>query len=1265
MPPRHAAASLARVRVRRLLCCTFLLFFFVTPASRSAASPQVLPAKLHLQWVREFPPLTPAWPDQPAMQFDAAYEPIVVGKTLFVASSRTDSVTALDATTGMERWCFHADGPVRFAPTAADGKLYFVSDDGYLYCLDADHGTLLWKFRGGPSDRKVLGNNRLISTWPARGGPVVADGKVYFAAGIWPFMGIFLHSLDADTGAPIWTTDGDGSIYIKQPHNTDSFAGVAPQGHLVISGNRLLVPGGRSIPATYDLKTGKLLRYQLADNGKRGGGSTVAATGRYFFNGGGAFDVATEKFLGNVGEQVVLADDAVYSWSAGVCRAQGLKTAKLTEEETTDRKGKKTKVTKWKVPELGSCKLPKVEAFIKAGSRLYVGAPGKVAAIDLPLGMGSAPSWEARVEGTPVSLVAAADRLFAVTREGRIYCFGAEQVAPVVHNCRAAPTEPADPWSARAKAVLDTTGVRDGYCVAWGAGSGRLILELARESNLHIIAIERDAAKVADLRARLVAANLYGERVAVHTGDPFTVQLPPYLASLMVAEDLHAAGIEVDAFFAQKAFQALRPFGGALCLSLDTGKRRDLLRAVTEAKLENAGVSEWAQGVVLRREGALPGSADWTHEHADAANTRVSKDKLVKAPLGLLWFGGPTHDGILPRHGHGPQPQVQGGRLFIEGVDLMRAIDIYTGRLLWETSLPGVGRFYNNLLHQPGANGSGTNFISTADGLYVVYGRGCLRLDPATGKHLSTFTLPVAPGAKESPRWGYLNVVGDYLVGGADPLFDAKLVVTDKMLKDLDPKAGDDKEPAAKEEKDKKDKKPESALTKLLNKLKTENDNMSSSKELVVLDRHTGKALWSATSRSGFRHNAICIGGGRLYAIDRLSGPEVARLKRRGETPKHPPRLIVFDLASGKELWSTEKDVFGTWLSYSEKHDVLIEAGRVARDTINDEPKGMRAYRAGSGKELWFHKTYAGPGMIHGDFILKDQSACHLLTGEPKLREDPLTGQQVPWTWVRNYGCNTPMASEHLLTFRSGAAGYFDLCGDSGTGNFGGFRSSCTNNLVVAGGILTAPDYTRTCTCKYQNQTSIALVHMPEAEMWTSFGTTKVEGIIKDLGLNFGAPGDRKDPQGTLWLEYPSIGGKSPAVAVKVAPVSAQWFRRHESSVQGDGLKWVASSGVKGVEAIHVALGGDKSRTYTVRLHFLEPDRLQAGQRIFSVALQGKEVLKDFDIAKEAGGPNRPVVREFRGVSATSGLTVTFRPSSFAPNGAAVLCGLEVHAEER
>src|SRR6185436_16733152 len=102
-------------------------------AGRTAASPQELAPRLHLQWTRVESALSPAWPDQMLMPFDAAYEPVVVGKILYFGSSRTDSVTAVDTATGETKWRFHAEGPVRFAPLVSDGRLYFVSDDGYLY----------------------------------------------------------------------------------------------------------------------------------------------------------------------------------------------------------------------------------------------------------------------------------------------------------------------------------------------------------------------------------------------------------------------------------------------------------------------------------------------------------------------------------------------------------------------------------------------------------------------------------------------------------------------------------------------------------------------------------------------------------------------------------------------------------------------------------------------------------------------------------------------------------------------------------------------------------------------------------------------------------------------------------------------------------------------------------------------------------------------------------------------------------------------------
>jgi outer membrane protein assembly factor BamB len=1226
-------------------------------ANRSAASPEQLPGRMHLQWVRELPALKPAWPDQPKLQIDAVYEPVVMGKRLFLGSSSSDTLTAFDTESGAEAWQFYAEGPIRFAPVAWQGKVYFACDDGYLYCLDAAKGGLVWKFRGGPSDRKILGNERLISTWPARGAPVIADGKVWFAASVWPFMGIFIHCVDAETGRAVWTNDGEGSVYMKQPHNADAFAGIAPQGPMVVRGDHLLIPGGRSTPAVFDRNSGKALRYQLAENGKKGGGATVAAIGDYYFNGGGVFKVHTEKFLGSCGDLVALTPDVAYGWSKDILKAYDLAGAAMVEEEGVNKKGEKTTTSKWVIKELAAIKLAKVETLIKAGNDLLVGLPGEVQGFSLPLQNESKPRYQLQVAGTPASLSAANGRLFVVTREGKLFCFGQEKVASPVTLAE----ERANPSIAPkvvdgTKELLTKLKVADGYAVLWGAGDGQLAAALALNSQLRLIVVEADAAKAHRVRAVLAKWGLNCQRVAVHVGQPKTFQLPPYMASLILAEN--SADLEPSPAMVERVAKDLRPFGGVAWFTAELA--HDQIGKLNGLKLPGVEITATAVGLKLRRPGALPGAGNWTHEHGDAANTRVAKDELVKAPLGVLWFGGPSHEGILPRHGHGPQPQVIDGRCIIEGVDMLRAIDIYTGRLLWESELPGLGFFYNNLLHQPGANAAGGNYVCTTDSIYAVHGATCVKLDPATGKKTAEFRLPKLAGATDVPRWGYLNVAGNYLVGGADPLFDEKLFKAAVIVKDDKGIADDNPD----KKKDDGDKKKEDPVAKLLKTLRATNDNFSSSKHLVIMDRHTGKVLWTASAHNGFRHNAICIGGDRLYCIDRLSGPELSRLKRRGEEPKHASRLLVFDLKTGIELWNSDDDVFGTWLSYSARYDVLIEAGRVARDTINDEPRGMAAYNAATGKLLWFDEDYAGPAMIHDRTILKDQSACDLLTGEPKMRLHPLTGILVPWEWARTYGCNTPSASEHLLMFRSGAAGYFDLCNDGGTGNLGGFRSSCSNNLIVAGGVLTAPEYTRTCSCLYQNQTSIGLIHMPEAEMWTSFGALKLNGPVKTVGITLGAPGDRRADNGTLWLEYPSVGGKSPSVDVKVTGPKLEWFRRHASQVEGP-MNWVAASGVKGLSGITVTLSDEPTdqRQYTVRLYFAEPDGLKAGQRRFSVAILGREVLKDFDIVKESGGPNRLVMREFRGIVASVEMAVTFQAG---PPGVAgpLLCGIEILAEE-
>ena len=165
-----------------------------------------------------------------------------------------------------------------------------------------------------------------------------------------------------------------------------------------MAGNQLLIPGGRSVPACYDRTTGKLMRYQLAENGKRGGGHEVVVCGDVFFNGGGVFAISSEKYLGEVGYPAVVGNDAIFSLLKGSLTAIERKSSIVKEEDELDKKGNKTKVVRWTKKELGSRKMAAgVQALIQAGPRLYAASGREISAVDFHRLKGFSVAWTATV----------------------------------------------------------------------------------------------------------------------------------------------------------------------------------------------------------------------------------------------------------------------------------------------------------------------------------------------------------------------------------------------------------------------------------------------------------------------------------------------------------------------------------------------------------------------------------------------------------------------------------------------------------------------------------------------------------------------------------------------------------------------------------------------------------------------------------------------------------------------------------------------------
>jgi len=1242
---------------------------------RCAASPEQLPAELNLQWVRELALPKPAWPaSQDRLQFDTSYEPIVADTTIFVGSMVSDSVTAYDTETGDEKWCFYAHGPVRFAPVVYKDKLYFASDDGYLYCLNTDDGSLIEKFLAGPAVNKVIGNDRLVGMWPVRGGPVLYDGTIYFAASIWPFMGTFIHAINAETADIIWTNSGSGSTYLMQPHSSPAFAGVAPQGYLVATEDKLLVAGGRSVPAAYDRRTGKFLYYHLNKYGKMGV-CKVMASGDYFFNDGSIYKLSDGIGISRATSSVI-ADDIIIGMRNNAVVAYQLEPGAKSAKDIWQTKT-----------------LPQLDRIhIAAGSRVYgSGKDGTIIAIDIPAGNNQADvSWQAKVDGEVWSMLAADSKLFVVTLEGKLYCFAEKKTEPKRYALEPKPLPAgSDQWADNAKQILEMTNQKEGYCLLLGLGTGELLYELLNQSNLHVIALDPDAGKVAAIRRKLDDAGLYGKRVSVHVGDITTMRFAPYIANLIVSEDIQAGGFGKGDIFIERMYHSLRPYGGTACFSLPQRKQIAIFRRTIRSGLPGCEIASSGEFIRLTRVGPLPDSADWTHQYGDSANTVMSYDKAVKAPLGLLWFGGPSNDKILPRHGHGPSPQVVGGRLFIEGRNMIRAVDVYTGRLLWERQFDDLGKFYDNTDHQPGANEIGSNYVTVSDAVYIVNGDKIHALDPATGKTTNEFSMP----GQDKSNFGSLAVWEDLLLATSSPLHVPLKGGKGSMIlpKDIKPiiKKGAD-------------------WHYLTGTGVTPNaDYSSGSKILVAMNRHTGDVLWRRNADYSFRHNAIAMAAGKVFCIDGISDAKLAYLKRRGLLFEKERTLYALDARTGELIWQTNESVFGTWLAYSTEHDVLLEAGSRSSDRADDEiDKGMTAYRGTDGKVLWrTDDRYKGPPIIYHDWIITqtgngsssaaaEAKVFNLLSGEYVTREHPMTGETIPWTWIRFKGCNTAIASENLLTFRSASGAFVDLTAGQGTASIGGFKSGCTSNLIIANGVLNAPDYTRTCTCSYQNQASLALIHMPEVGYWTfDYYLKPSEPVpVKQVGINFGAPGNRYTENGTLWLEFPSVGGPSPDIPVRASYENSKWFRHHNSRVEGE-FSLVGASGVTGLRELNVRMftqpgknpssvdafdkhiekiptwseeqikgAFDQPRPYTVRLFFAETEENEIGRRLFNVSIQDQQVLQAFDIVKEAGSINRLIVKEFKGVNVKDDLKIALTPTaeSQAPP---LLCGIEIIAE--
>jgi outer membrane protein assembly factor BamB len=126
----------------------------------------------------------------------------VVKDRVFVAQIDAHTVHALNAKNGKVAWSYTAGGRVDSPPAYEKGRVIFGSADGWVYCLRAEDGALIWRFRGAPADRRLMAFEQIESVWPVHGTVLIEDGVVSFVVGRSTFLdrGLRFIQLDAVSG---------------------------------------------------------------------------------------------------------------------------------------------------------------------------------------------------------------------------------------------------------------------------------------------------------------------------------------------------------------------------------------------------------------------------------------------------------------------------------------------------------------------------------------------------------------------------------------------------------------------------------------------------------------------------------------------------------------------------------------------------------------------------------------------------------------------------------------------------------------------------------------------------------------------------------------------------------------------------------------------------------------------------------------------------------------------------------------------------------
>ena len=376
---------------------------------------------------------------------------------------------------------------------------------------------------------------------------------------------------------------------------------------------------------------------------------------------------------------------------------------------------------------------------------------------------------------------------------------------------------------------------------------------------------------------------------------------------------------------------------------------------------------------------------------------------------------------------------------------------------------------------------------------------------------------------------------------------------------------------------------------------------------LMALDAQTGKILYRKAvdrTNAGGGWTRTVVSGGRRQYQPVLGGAVIANAG-----------TVVFGSAAGADKsWAV-------WPGGGYK-------GRA-----------LSVYDGATGKLLWYRfANYRARPVVTEDFVFAEPWAFHLRSGEPKTRTHPITGETAQWAFCRyNKQCGTFNGSRHFLFGRSRGVGYHDLFTDQGIYTILHSRSSCWVDTSSGGGTMIKPPHAIGCKCEVSMPFTFALANVSTPlTLPQVFAQPGPSLPVKHLYIDFAATGDRRDKDTNLWLKTDRPAGHQLLLGHKPTLELYEGGKEMRRSsgytrIENTDTPFVFATAVQGLKSCLVPVtkpDGPKGR-YRVRLGFAALPGDKPGQRVFDIKLDGKTVLANIDIAKEAGKADHALWKEF------------------------------------